>query len=79
MSYLNVGPGADICRAENEVTFLRANLFKKVKDIFVNREDFLFIERNIEIHRRHLRVQMNEVDLLNIFRKASVHELGTSN
>jgi hypothetical protein len=27
--------------------FLRANLFKKVEDIFVEREDFLFVERNI--------------------------------
>jgi hypothetical protein len=25
---------------------LRANLFKKVEDIFVEREDFLFVERN---------------------------------
>jgi hypothetical protein len=26
--------------------FFRANLFKKVEDIFVDSEDFLFVERN---------------------------------
>jgi hypothetical protein len=35
-----------LTNVENEVPFLRANLYKKVEDIFVDRENFLFVERN---------------------------------
>jgi hypothetical protein len=37
--------------------FLRANVLK-VENIFVDREDFLFIKKYTKITRRHLRVQM---------------------
>jgi hypothetical protein len=38
--------GAGQSGAKNEVANFRANLFKKVEDIFVDSEDFLFVERN---------------------------------
>jgi hypothetical protein len=71
---------------ELKTPFLRANLFKKVGDIFVDREDFLFVEKNTLRLSRNMqkalssaddekKLVVNEVDLINTFGKTRVHEL----
>jgi hypothetical protein len=46
MSYLKGGLALTNVELKTKSLFLRADLFQKVKDIFVDREDFLFVERN---------------------------------
>jgi hypothetical protein len=46
MSYLKGGLALTNVELKTKSLFLRANLFKKVGNIFVDREDFLFVERN---------------------------------
>jgi hypothetical protein len=46
MSQLKGGLALTNVELKTKSLFLRANLFKKVEDIFVNREDFLFVEKN---------------------------------
>jgi hypothetical protein len=46
MSYLNGSLALTNEELKTKSVFLRANLFKKVVDIIVDRDDFLFVERN---------------------------------
>jgi hypothetical protein len=46
MSYLNRGLALTNVKLKTKSLFLRANLFKKVEDIIVDREYFLFVQRN---------------------------------
>jgi hypothetical protein len=89
MTYLEGGLALTTVELKTKSLFLRANLFKKVEDIFVDGDDFLFVERKnknkitkkraggIYECRQGLdkKPVVNEVDLLNPFGKARVHEL----
>jgi hypothetical protein len=46
MSHLKEGLALTNVELKKKSLFWRANLFKKVEDFFVDRKDFLFVERN---------------------------------